>query len=415
VTLWIILLVVAAFAAGLVSATLWRRVDWQSPRATKAHADGGLSGAPNDADQVKIAGVPAAGGGMGVIVAKLFAREGRAAAITLAGLAVVCLAGLYASIELPELTQAPASTRTEGELAIERLAALTGQQPNLPITPLTPGLAPEGGLASVDDMIERLVERLKKSPNDPDGWRMLGWSYFNIERFAESAAAYLKAIALRPTDAAFRSLRGEALVKSADGVVTPEAARAFDEALELDSAEPRARFFKGLAKEQAGEKTAALDDLIALLNDADPAEPWYAEVKQSAARLGQEIGADVSGRLRSRPLAASGDLLRALAGPPETRAAVRKGPNADEVRAAEALAPVDRNAMVRGMVERLAARLEQSPRDIEGWIQLMRSRVVLGETDRARQAMENALVIFSDASQERDQITAAARELGVMR
>src|SRR5262249_20406103 len=128
-------------------------------------------------------------------------------------------------------------------------------------------------------------------------------------------------------------------------------------------------------------------------------------------------------RLRDRQAAASGDILQALGGlqtlgsPPRPPAPSqgRSGPSAEDVRAAEAMTPPDRSAMIRGMVDGLAARLEQSPQDVEGWIKLIRSRVVLGESDRARQALERALAIFDNAPQERSQIAAAARELGISR
>jgi cytochrome c-type biogenesis protein CcmH len=42
------------------------------------------------------------------------------------------------------------------------------------------------------------------------------------------------------------------------------------------------------------------------------------------------------------------------------------------------------------MVEGLAARLAQSPDDVEGWRRLARARAVLGEIDAARAAAENA-------------------------
>jgi cytochrome c-type biogenesis protein CcmH len=77
--------------------------------------------------------------------------------------------------------------------------------------------------------------------------------------------------------------------------------------------------------------------------------------------------------------------------------------------------PADQTAMIRGMVDGLAARLEQSPRDAEGWIKLMRSRVVLGETDRAKQALERALREFENAPTERGLITSAAQQLGISR
>ena len=46
--------------------------------------------------------------------------------------------------------------------------------------------------------------------------------------------------------------------------------------------------------------------------------------------------------------------------------------------------------MIRGMVDRLAGRLEQDGGDVEGWLRLMRSYAVLGEHDKARQAVVDA-------------------------
>lgn len=69
--------------------------------------------------------------------------------------------------------------------------------------------------------------------------------------------------------------------------------------------------------------------------------------------------------------------------------------------------------LVRGMVERLAARLETSPNDPDGWMRLIRSRVVLGQTDRAREALRRALASFQNDKSTRDQITVFARPLGI--
>jgi cytochrome c-type biogenesis protein CcmH len=414
-TAWIILAIIAAFAAGVMSAIVLRARAPGVPEAAGHQAGGAeLSNGPSDhseagtlasSTQAALAENPTEG----MVQSGLLAgqRVGRMAA--LGGLAALALVGLYASIEQPEsTTQQSTAARSDGERAIERLAALT-QRPEIEQP------QPVGGLASVDEMIERLASRLKQRPDDPEGWRMLGWSYFSTQRFSESAAAYLKAIELRPAFAGFRSLRGEALVSAANGMVTADAMRVFEEALALDPADPKARFFKGLVKAQAGDKKAALDDWTAILNGADPNEPWFSEIKSRVAELSREIGVDVS--TRGRSAASSGELLKALAGPPVSASpnAARPGPTAEDVRAADAMAPTDRTAMIRGMVEGLAVRLEQSPRDVEGWIKLIRSRVVLGEADQAKQALDRALVIFDNAPQERSQIAAAARELGMMR
>ena len=52
--------------------------------------------------------------------------------------------------------------------------------------------------------------------------------------------------------------------------------------------------------------------------------------------------------------------------------------------------PEDRNAMIRGMVERLAERLKQDGSDLEGWLRLVRAYTVLGDRDRALAALTDA-------------------------
>ncbi len=65
------------------------------------------------------------------------------------------------------------------------------------------------------------------------------------------------------------------------------------------------------------------------------------------------------------------------------------------------------------MVDGLAERLERSPRDVEGWTRLMRSRVVLGEREVAASAFETALEVFKDDSEASSQVVAMAIELGL--
>jgi cytochrome c-type biogenesis protein CcmH len=71
------------------------------------------------------------------------------------------------------------------------------------------------------------------------------------------------------------------------------------------------------------------------------------------------------------------------------------------------------SGMIRGMVDRLAARLETSPNDENGWLRLVRSRMVLGEKDAAGAALGKALEAFAGDASARARLTAAARELGI--
>jgi cytochrome c-type biogenesis protein CcmH len=65
------------------------------------------------------------------------------------------------------------------------------------------------------------------------------------------------------------------------------------------------------------------------------------------------------------------------------------------------------------MVDGLAKRLESSPRDVEGWTRLMRSRLVLGEREAAAAAFSKALEVFKDDRVASGKVKAAAIELGL--
>jgi cytochrome c-type biogenesis protein CcmH len=71
---------------------------------------------------------------------------------------------------------------------------------------------------------------------------------------------------------------------------------------------------------------------------------------------------------------------------PGDSAAGARGPSAEQKRALEAMSPAQRQETIRGMVEGLAARLEQQPDDVEGWRMLGRSWAVLGDAAKSAEA-----------------------------
>jgi cytochrome c-type biogenesis protein CcmH len=52
----------------------------------------------------------------------------------------------------------------------------------------------------IERMVQRLEDRLKETPNDLEGWKMLARSYSNLERLPEATTALGKALALAPND-----------------------------------------------------------------------------------------------------------------------------------------------------------------------------------------------------------------------
>lgn len=77
----------------------------------------------------------------------------------------------------------------------------------------------------------------------------------------------------------------------------------------------------------------------------------------------------------------------------------------------EAMTPDEQAAMIEGMVEGLAVRLEQDPNDIDGWLRLIRARVVMGDVDQARRDLESALAIFSADTEQGAMLQNLALEL----
>jgi cytochrome c-type biogenesis protein CcmH len=55
------------------------------------------------------------------------------------------------------------------------------------------------------------------------------------------------------------------------------------------------------------------------------------------------------------------------------------------------LKPSDQRQMAEGMVAQLEARLQTEPRNLDGWVMLIRSRMTLGEPAKAKAALEAAV------------------------
>jgi len=260
-------------------------------------------------------------------------------------------------------------------------------------------VTPGEPVGDVETMIAGLETRLKQDPDNPADWRMLGWSYFETGDLVRSAAAYRRAAEIEPDKAENWSSLGEAL-QSASTEVSPEAAGAFQRALRLDPQDPRARYFLGVQKDLRGEHEAAISDWIALLRDTPAGAPWEADLRRTIQQVADKEKIALAGRM---PPSSGGSIATAAI----------PGPTREQMAAASSIPPGQQSEMVRGMVDRLAGRLEQNPRDAAGWIRLMRARMVLGETEAAGAAHRSARAAFSGDSATTAQLDRAARELGV--
>lgn len=141
----------------------------------------------------------------------------------------------------------------------------------------------------IEAMVQRLEKRLKKSPEDAEGWAMLGRAYFVTQRYAESSQAYGKANVLNGNqNAEWLVGQGEALAMAHERHVAGEPQKLFLQALTLDPDQGKALWYAGLAAAQSGQYKEALGHWLKLRDQDLPGELRVAldERLQELSRLG---------------------------------------------------------------------------------------------------------------------------------
>lgn len=231
--------------------------------------------------------------------------------------------------------------------------------------------------------VAQLAARLQKDPDDADGWRLLSRSYTLLGEPEKAADAERRAAALAPKtasggDQAAQSATAEDLVTANGGKVVPEARRLFEAALSANPGDPRARFYLGLAAAQDGHGEDALARWLALEANSPADAAWLAGLRANIDRLATAMGIGPAALAERRAALAK-------AAPPAA-----PGPTQADVAAAAQMAPADRSAMVAGMVQRLADRLQHEPGDVDGWLRLGRAYGVLGDQQKSLDAYRHA-------------------------
>lgn len=155
--------------------------------------------------------------------------------------------------------------------------------------------------------------------------------------------------------------------------------------------------------QQAAALPQSLEELVVELQsrlDADPDAPadLYVFLARSYLRFGEfenglaafESAIERSGgdtqiiAERDRVIA----MLRARLDAPQT--------DSEAAARIQAMSPEDQAVMIQNMVDGLAARLEQDPRDLQGWLRLIQARIVLGDMEQATSDLQTARAVFAD-------------------
>lgn len=206
----------------------------------------------------------------------------------------------------------------------------------------------------------------RERPRDPDVYRFLALAETAAGNPSNAARALRHAIELAPNRVDLWEALGEALLVESNGQVTPEAQTAFREVLKRDPRSPTARFHLARGRVEAGETVQGIAEWRALLADLPADDPRRDFLKTAIAEAEK----------------------------PPAPAAPFAGGQLD---------------MIRGMVAGLAARLEQSPDDAEGWVRLVRSYAVLGDATARDAALAKARERFSGRPDVLADLQAAAK------
>jgi len=259
---------------------------------------------------------------------------------------------------------------------------------------------------------------------------------------ADAKAAFIRAMALDETNVTARYFLG--LAAEQDGE-TDKAAKIWRD---LIATAPAGAFWlsevRGALARVEGNSAPLPGPSAAQMAAAanQPPEQQAAMIQNMVDRLATRLkqdGLDVAGWVRlvhsynvlgdaDKARGAAADARKALAGDPskleQLDAALKQshaniaavpaaapGPSAAQMAAAANQPPEQQAAMIRSMVDRLAARLKQDGSDVDGWVRLVRSYNVLGDADKARDAAADARKALAGDPGKLEQLDAALKQL----
>jgi cytochrome c-type biogenesis protein CcmH len=281
------------------------------------------------------------------------ARSPRIAA-AVALFVVTVAAGLYWRLGAPGLPDVPFADRQVDQADA---TPADGQPPH----------------ADIRQAAAQLEQKLKADPANAGGWVLYARTESILGDWRKAADAYKHAIDLGQKRGDVLAGYGEMQVMAADGVVSPAAHATFVSALAADAGNGVARYYLALADAQAGEEHKAIGAWLELAAGLPEGSPMRDAIAGRIAEAAKNGGFD--------------------APPMPKGVAASDGPSAEQMDDAAAMPPAERDQMINGMVEKLAAKLKAEPNDLNGWLRLGRAYLVQGKSELAVDAYDHAAAL----------------------
>lgn len=127
--------------------------------------------------------------------------------------------------------------------------------------------------ATLESMVGQLEQRLLSQPGDPEGWKLLGRTYVVMGNYPKAAEAYGQALRItdgQDVDAMLGVAEAQVLIDEAQFLGA--AGAAFERAVALAPANPKARWYAGLTAYEKQDLATARDHWVALRDLAPPPE-----------------------------------------------------------------------------------------------------------------------------------------------
>jgi len=256
---------------------------------------------------------------------------------------------------------------------------------------------------------------LALGPNDVTARFYLGLAAEQDGRRDEAAAAWRSLLSAAAPDAPWSASVRRALARVA-GPPSPNPPNPPES--------PSAKDMRAAASAAPAEQTEVVHSMVRRLadrlkGDGSDVEGWLRLVR-SYSVLGEADHAQAALSDARQGLANDPERLRQLEdgvaaalGSPAARVAIAPGPSPADVQAVSKLPTDQQNTMIQGMVGRLADRLKRDGSDVEGWLQLVRSYVVLGDREKARTAVTDAKQALSNESAKLRRLDDGVKSLGL--
>jgi cytochrome c-type biogenesis protein CcmH len=216
--------------------------------------------------------------------------------------------------------------------------------------------------AQLGSMVQRLADRLRKNPDDAEGWMMLGRSYAVMQRYPDAVQAYQKAYDMVGDNPDVLTGLADAVAMASGGNFTDDSVRLIDRALQIDPSHRKALWLAGTVAYEKQDYPKALDlweRLATVLPEgsdvAQTIQSNIAEVKDLMAKGG-------AGAAPTLAAAESGDAAAAPAPPAAAPAVPGPKGGAARVEGTVSLSPALKAKLDPNATLFIFARAPQGPR-----------------------------------------------------